>query len=275
MNFHLSWDERRVAVSKRQPGLLTDIDIWVIDLARGDNFIRLTSDPAAEADPIWSPNGLQVLYNSDRDRTAVPFYNSAFRRAADGTGPEVPVTQMSRLFESPDWSHNGSFLVFTGDGTQPTDRDLWILPLSGDGKPTRFLRTPSSNEDSPAFSPDDRWIGYNSDDSGRDEVYVRSFPSGDRLAKISHDGGWAPRWRGDGKEIFFLAPDGTMMAADVTLGKEVQPSVPRPLFRTSVLKNDTDRHLYAVTRDGKRFLLLAPEQTPAPITVVLNWPAMW
>jgi eukaryotic-like serine/threonine-protein kinase len=137
-----------------------------------------------------------------------------------------------------------------------------------------FVQTPFA-EDSPAFSPDDRWIAYNSNATGRFEVYVRSFPGSSGQFQISRNGGWAPRWRGDGKEIYFLALDGTMMAADVTLGKELQAGVPRALFQTQMLKG-TDRHPYAVTKDGRRFLVRVPDprQVAVPITVVLNWPSM-
>ena len=162
--------------------------------------------------------------------------------------------------------------MFTG-GSQ-TDRDLWIFPFPGDRKPAVFLQTPF-NEECPAFSPDDRWIAYNSDASGRFEVYVRSFSSGGGQLQISRNGGWAPKWRGDGKEIFFLALDGTMMAAAITVGKEIQAGVPRALFPTTLLRT-ADKHTYAVTKDGKRFLVPVrdPRQLSVPITVVLNWPAL-
>lgn len=180
---------------------------------------------------------------------------------------------MERLVDSPDWSHDGRFLVFTGDGSQASN-DLWVLPFSGDRKPAVFLETPF-NEDSPAFSPDDRWVAYNSDATGRFEVYVRSFSSGGGEFKISRNGGWAPRWRGDGRELFFLALDGTMMSAEITAAKEMQAGVPRALFPTGLLKTN-DRHPYAVTRDGQRFFLPVrdPRQSSVPITVVLNWPAL-
>ena len=267
-NLSLSPDERRVAVAQIAPPAQTR-DIWLIDLARADTATRLTFDPATEADPIWSPDGSQVLFNSSRTGA----FNSAFLRAADGSGQDVPVVTTEALFDSPDWSHDGRTVAFTGAGAQ-TNRDLWILPLSGDRKPVVFLQTPF-NEECPAFSPDDRWIAYNSDASGRFEVYVRSFASGGGQFQVSRNGGWAPRWRGDGKEIFFLALDGTMMAADITIAKEIQAAVPRALFPTPLLRT-SDKHTYAVTKDGNRFLYLAPDQRQAsvPITVVLNWPGM-
>lgn len=268
-NLSLSPDERRVAVSMAE-GSPANRDIWVIDLTRSDIRSKLTSDPAAEADPVWSqPDGSQILFTSNRDGP----YNSAFQRSADGGGQDVPVVKMERVIIAPDWSHNGLFLVFTGGGAQTTS-DLWVLPFSGERKATVLLQT-SDIEDSPAFSPDDRWIAYGSDATRRFEVYERSSSPGGGQLQISRNGGWAPRWRGDEKEIFFLALDGTMMVAEVTLGKELHFTVPRALFPIPLLKTN-DRHTYAVTKDGQRFLLPVRDQRQAstPITVVLNWPEM-
>jgi hypothetical protein len=267
-NLSLSPDERRIAVS-----MVTapppNADIWLIDLARADTASRLTSDPAVEADPIWSPNGSEVLFNSNRFGTS----NSMFRRAADGGGQEELVLKIDDIVTAPDWSHDGRFLVF-GCGARATGGDLCVLPFSGDRKVSGFLQTPFVEND-PAFSPDDRWIAYDSDASGRYEVYVQSFSPGGGHFQISRNGGWAPRWRGDGKELFFLALDGTMMAAEMTVAKEVKAGVPRALFPTPLLRT-VNRHPYAVTKDGKRFLLPVPDprQSSPAITMVLNWPAM-
>jgi hypothetical protein len=116
-------------------------------------------------------------------------------------------------------------------------------------------------------------MAYDSNASGRLEVYVRSLTAGGGQFKISRNGGWAPRWRGDGKELFFLALDGTMMAADITLAKEIQAAVPQALFPSALLRGN-DRHTYAVTKDGKRFLFPVPDpkQALVPLTVVLHWP---
>jgi Tol biopolymer transport system component len=267
-NLSLSPDERRVAVALTT-GSPVNRDIWVLDLARDDTMSRLTFNPGPEGDPIWSPDGSHIVFNSSR----TGMWNSGFQRSADGSGDDVPFVTMERLFDSPDWSHDGRFVVFAGAGKDDQNADLWVLPLSGDRKPTRFLQTPFQ-EDSPAFSPDDKWVAYNSNASGRFEVYIRSFPGPGGQFQVSRNGGWAPRWRRDGKEIFFLGLDGAMMSADVTLGKEVQASVPRVLFPTPLVRG-SDRHTYAVTGDGKRFLLRVPDQrqVSTPITMVLNWPA--
>ena len=154
--------------------------------------------------------------------------------------------------------------------TPPTDSDLWVVPTAGDSKPAAFLAT-EYKEGAGVFSPDGRWIAYESNASGRNEVYVRPFPKQSGVSKISRDGGWSPRWRGDGKELFFLALDGSLMAAGIDPRTGSTATVPRRLFSTD-LRPDSYRP-YAVSKDGQRFLI--PRETPpAPITVVLNWPTI-
>jgi eukaryotic-like serine/threonine-protein kinase len=267
-NFSLSPDGRRVAVV-RTAGTPANRDVWIIDLTRDDTATRLTFDSGREGDPAWSPDGSQVVFNSDRTGQ----WNTGYQRAIDGSGDDVPLVKMDRLFDSPDWSHDGRHLVFTG-ANEPGPNHLFVTPMFGDRKPTPFVQTPFS-ADSPAFSPDDKWVAYNSNASGRFEVYVRAFPGPGGQFQISRDGGWAPKWRGDGKEIFFLALDGTMMSADITSGKELQASVPRALFPTQLLKGN-DRHTYDVSKDGKRFLVRTPDQRQItmPLTMILNWPSV-
>ena len=141
---------------------------------------------------------------------------------------------------------------------------------TGERKPVIFLATPH-NEVSGAFSPDGRWIAYWSDATGRREVYVRPFPIREGLFPISSNGGWSPRWRGDGKELFFLSLDGTVMVAGIDTTKGFRATVPQPLFPTNSSRNDANQ--YAVSRDGQRFLILRRGPS-TPITVVLNWPAI-
>jgi len=266
-NFGLSPDGRRVAVV-RTVGTPPNRDVWIVDMARDDTATRLTFDAGREGDPVWSADGSHVIFNSDR----TGMWNTGYQRAVDGSGDDVPLVKMERLFDSPDWSHDGRNLVFTG--SNGGSNDLFVLPLSGDRKPVPFVQTPFI-EDSPAFSPDDKWVAYNSNASGRFEVYVRAFPGPGGQFQISRDGGWAPKWRGDGQEMFFLALDGTMMSATITPGKELQASVPRPLFPTQLLRG-ADRHTYDVTKDGKRFLVRVPDQKQitTPLTMVVSWPAL-
>ena len=149
---------------------------------------------------------------------------------------------------------------------------MWTLSLTGDRQRSVFLDT-KYNEASGAFSPDSRWIAYVSDESGRNQVYVRPFPLREGLSPISQDGGWAPRWRGDGRELFFLAPDGAVMAAGIKEVKgNLDASVPQRLFSTG-LGSTTHNLPYAVTADGQRFLVPVKVDPPgaAPITVVMDW----
>jgi Tol biopolymer transport system component len=208
-----------------------------------------------------------IVYNSNRNKG---LYDALYQTRADGGGEETKLYQMERLIDSPEWSHDGQSIVFTG-GVPGSSNDLFILPLSGARKARRLFASPFA-EDSPAFSPDDQWIAYNSDSSGRQEVYVRDV-SGGREVPISRDGGWAPRWRGDGKELFFLGLDGRMMAIPTEItATGLRAGIPRPIFQTS-LRRLFDRRPFAVSRDGKRFLLAIREQrpTPVPLTVVVNW----
>jgi dipeptidyl aminopeptidase/acylaminoacyl peptidase len=174
------------------------------------------------------------------------------------------------------WSRDGRFLLYTVD-TPETKSDLWVLPLPGDRKPIPFLRT-AFNEGSGQFSPDGHWIAYTSDESGRDEIYVRDFSSGaaqrswDATGRwlISKGGGNSPRWRGDGKELFYVASDRKLMSVDVSGNPLFKAGGPMPLFQLPAGFIGGD-----VTADGRRFLIGVPvaQSAPVPFTVVLNWQA--
>ena len=173
-------------------------------------------------------------------------------------------------------SRDGRFLLFTQQNTPKTANDIWVLPLDGERKPVLLLAT-EFNEGNARFSPDGRWVAYQTNDSGRAEIYVRPFnPSGPAFGQgkwqISKDGGTLARWRADGKQIIFRAREGSPMAVDVTTsGAAFQASAPQQLFQAPAGVGDWD-----FTPDGKRFLMaLRPTLSPAdePITVVLNWKA--
>ena len=263
-NLDLSPDERQVAVSQMtEIGGKSQVDIWLIELATG-RASRLTDDLRWDFDPAWSPDGKFVVFNSSPD---LRNEHSLFIRPAHGSGEQDSLVKSDgAILAAPDWSRGDRVVVYT-KRTSASDSDLWTVPLAGDRKPAAFLET-TYIEAGGVFSPDGQWIAYESNVSGRNEVYVRPFPVQPGQYPISRDGGWAPRWRGDGKELFFLSLDGTLMAAGIDTTRSFVPSLPQRLFTTELRPGSF--HPYAVTRDGQRFLI-PREMPPAPITVVLNW----
>jgi Tol biopolymer transport system component len=171
------------------------------------------------------------------------------------------------------WSHDGRFLLYTASATKAS-YDLWVLPSDGQ-KAVPFVRT-GFNENEGRFSPDGRWIAYVSDESGAKEIYVRAFTSDftsgsagvGSSTRISRGGGVSPRWRDDGRELYYLSPDGKMMAVEVAKEPGFMTQVPVPLFQTPSGTTMGD-----VAADGQRFLLVTPvgPSASSPFTVVLNW----
>jgi len=261
----LSPDGRRVAVVRT---LESYEDVWLLDLVRG-GMTRFTFDAARDGGAVWSPDGTRVAFPSNR-KSALDLYV----KPSSGTGRE------ELLWESPNnpkiplsWSPDGRFLLFY-DVDPKTDFDLWTLPLTGDEKPSPWLDTPFT-ETLGQFSPDGRWIAYQSNESGQFEIYVQSFPVASGKWQISTQGGTQPRWRADGKELFFIAPDLKLMAAGVIASTATFDATPPvALFQTRIVggPNQFAKHQYAVSRDG-RFLIIEPleEPTATPITLILNW----
>jgi len=264
----LSPDEKRVA-TVRDDLQAKNADIWLFDLARGADS-RFTFDPAADHAPIWSPDGGRIVWNSNRDGLA-----NLYQKASSGAGQDELLLKADNWKYATDWSRDGRFIVY-GENNPKTRWDLLILPLEGERNPFLYLHTPF-NERNARFSPDSKWIAYTSDESGSREVYVQAFPAVGDKWQISTGGGDNPSWRRDGKEMFYIAADGKLMAVDVKSGAKFEASVPRSLFDLRSIKgggnNDTDN--YTVTADGQRFLVVTSlEETNAtPFTVVLNWTA--
>jgi hypothetical protein len=181
-----------------------------------------------------------------------------------------------------DWSRDGRFLLYAQQDPR-TKADLWALPLASDatpaGPPTPFAIT-EFNEDQGRFSPDTHWVAYVSDESGRSEIYVQPFPAatgGGSKTQVSRDGGDEPRWRHDGKELFYLSLDGKLMAVSVAEGPTFRAGVPESLFQALVVRGRRESLLgvsrWDVAPDGKHFLINKVKTSSEPLTVVLNWTA--
>jgi serine/threonine protein kinase/Tol biopolymer transport system component len=262
----LSPDDKRLAFSQVDPDT-GNCDVWLMDLASGAPS-RFTFDTAVDFTPIWSPDGERIVFASLREGAP-----NLFQKMASGAGVEETLYKSPLAKLPSDWSRDGRFLA-CGTVDPKTEYDLWVLSLSGEHKWEAFLQTPA-NESRAMFSPNGRWIVYESDESGKKEIYVQSFPASGAKWQISVSGGSQPRWRRDGKELFFLGGDRKVTAVDVnTEAPTFAHGTPRALFETRISKGeDRPGDQYVVTSDGQRFLVntVAEEGAYTPISVVLNW----
>ena len=248
-----------LAIEDRRTGTC---DVWVFDMARGVST-RLHSGPTDENHPVWSSDASRVLYRSDR-KGPPDIYEMTL--GSPGSEREVLAEQGSQQPE--DASRDGRFLAYR-NSFQASASEIWLLPLSGDRKPVRWLQT-SFAERNPRFSPDGRWIAYESDESGDPEVYAALTEGGGEKQRLSTAGGRLPRWRQDGKELYYVTPDGFLMAVPIALGARLEARAPVQLFHVeAVIEN------YDVLPDGSRFLVSTPAEKAreSPIRVIVNWPA--
>jgi Tol biopolymer transport system component/predicted Ser/Thr protein kinase len=268
-DFRLSPDEKRLAVSLVDIKVSTP-DIWLADLARGGSLTRFTSDPMLDASAIWSPDGTRIAFRTNR-KGGIQLY----QKSAGGGGNEEPLFSVTGINLVPtDWSPDGRHILYS-IAISPSGFDLWLLPLTGDQKPVRFLDSPF-DEMHGNFSPGGRFVAYSSNESGNFEVYVQTFPRSDRKWKISTNGGYEPRWRGDGRELYYLSENRQLMAVPVSTAPVFEAGAPKALFQTRVREGVNPlRTNYVPARDGQRFLVntQSGDTGPAAITVVLNWTA--
>jgi Tol biopolymer transport system component len=272
VNLDLSEDDRYVAVSQfKEPHSVSNADIWTLDVLRAGTASLFTNDPGYEWDPAWSTKGTQVAFTCLGDRRQAR-QSLCIRPLLGGDAQDQVVVTAARAITAPDWSSDDRFIVYT---QVITDDNYDLRTVSLETRVSTPFADTKSREASGTFSPNDRWIAYESDESGRREVYVAPFPRGARGVPISRNGGRSPRWRGDGRELFFLALDGVLMSATLERTTGMW-SVPTRLFPTGLINRETF-HPYDVDREGRR--VLAPVQVefrdPPAITLVQNWPAMF
>ena len=254
-NPNLSPDQNRIAVEKLEGSVR---DIWLIDLVRGTTS-RFTFDAAIHQYPVFSPDGQQVLFVSDRSGS-----NDLYMRAANGVGEEKLL--LKKADGVSDWSTDGKTVLYAVGNPF----EVWALPMTGDKKPYplvnqkfRYIRA--------KFSPDGRWFAYTSNESGRDEIYVQTFPPSGGKSQVSVNGGAYAYWRRDGKEIIFGTGDRKIMAVDVKLATSFEAGVPRQLFE---IPETMAGVRFAITADAQRFLIpLLSNTNRSTLTTVLNWTA--
>jgi hypothetical protein len=254
----LSPNERLIAVTQSEnPGAASDI--WVIDWQNAGRSYRLTTDPGDNINPVWErPNGDRIAYTTYRKGNA-----DIYIKNANTTGPETPLLDTPSNESIEAWSADGKYIAYKS-GPEGSE-DIWALPLFGEKKPILIVDGPF-RKDEPQFSYDGKWLAYASNESaGVFQVYVVSFPGREQKIKVSINGGSQPRWREDGKELFFRTEiDNMAMVATIsTVGGKIDAGVPTQLFpapQGGTTTRDPMRHQWAVTRDGQRFLLRIPQQ---------------
>jgi Tol biopolymer transport system component len=262
-NVFLAPNGKSVAVDKTDMGSQNVVDIWKYELQR-ESAKRLTFDPSLNAVPIWSPDGAEFVFYSNRQVTF-----NLYLKNSDGAQEEKSIVGDDVPKYPNDWSKDGKYILYTR-GT-----DLWLMTLP-ELKKSLFLRAVSALRNG-QFSQDGKWVAYASNENGKWEIYVTSFPEARGKWQVSASGGEQPRWRGDGKELFYLSSDRKMMAAPVTTGANFDSGAPAALFQATPRLPVAvfDVFAYDVSRDGQRFLIntQVKQAETQPMSVILNWPA--
>jgi Tol biopolymer transport system component len=264
ITFDLSPDGHRVAFDQFKDG---STDIWILDLESGTRD-RFTTGPAFELSPKWSSDGQRIAYLSG----ASPENFDLYVKSAAGTGEPQRLIELPEPQNPQGWSRDGRYLLYR---EETETGNLYALPLDGSQHPIDVTHSGFSDGGG-QFSPDGRWLAYQSNASGRFEIYMQRFPTATRPFPVSLGGGVQPRWRPDGQELFFLSPDNRLMAASVRLddvGDTPKVGVPEVLFAPAITGSPQSilTRSYAVSPDGRQFLIDTSIPVTLPITVVLNW----
>jgi serine/threonine protein kinase len=263
----LSPDGRRLAIQSTNNA---NPDVWILDLVR-NVFRRFTSHAGPDALPVWSPDGRRIVFNSLRGGAA-----DLYIKATDGSSQEEPLLVSSEHKRGSDWSRDGRMLLFKTLDLSVGASDVWALPLDNPQKAFRVVGGPADDRDA-QFSPDAKWIAYQSDESGRPEIYVQRFPGPGGKDRVSTAGGTQVRWRPDGKELFYIDLENALIAVPIQLRSgDMAPDIGTPtrLFSARFVQAGlaVARQQYVVSADGRRFLVNTLEQAkPTPITLLLNW----
>jgi len=261
-NVSISANGRFVAMDKTD-GEHPNTDVWTYDLQQ-NSAKRLTFDPLYEAAPIWSPDATRIAFYSNRANGS-----DLYMKDSNGAHEQMSVAHDDFDKVPNDWSRDGKYILETR-GT-----DLWFVTLP-ELKSREFMKAASVLTNG-QFSPDGKWVTYASNETGRWEIYVTSFPESRGKWQVSTGGGEQPRWRSDGKELFYLSSEGKMMAAPVTIATNFDAGTPVALFQPNLRQPASSRDLfvYDVSRDGQRFLILTQvkQAETAPMSVILNWAA--
>jgi Tol biopolymer transport system component/predicted Ser/Thr protein kinase len=243
----------------------TSFNIWLYEFARGA-LTRLTFDTGNDTSPTWSPDGRQIAFASDR-QGGVP---QIYLKDSGGGGSDATLTQGPNPKAPMDWSRDGRYLLYQ-ENDPKTGWDIWALPMQGDRKPAPVLQS-AFNERQAQFSPDGKWIAYVSDESGAQQVYIQAFPSSGNKWQVSTSGGSQPRWRRDGKEIYFSAAGKIWATAIRMVGGRSEIGSPQAL--SNAIRLVGPEYFYDVLPDGQRFLVIQPPiDADNPLTAVSDWQA--
>ncbi|MGC2723178.1 MAG: protein kinase [Candidatus Acidiferrales bacterium] len=265
----ISPDGRKLAVSKVSG--TNSSSIWIFELDRGTSA-RLTFSAGRSDLPAWSPDGKSIVFVFTQDGK-----RHIYQKPADGTGTATPlvVGEGGEIF--PSWSSDGRYLVFQTHSKQGTSPwEIWAQPLFGDHKPFPVVENPQFLQGTPALSPDGKWLTYDSDESGRVEVYLTPFLHGGGKWQVSPNGGNCPRWRADGRELLYMSLDNKLMSAEISeQASSVVVGKVQPLFQSNPVPSAPEC-MYDLTPDGKTFVVvtLAGEQGSKPLTLAVNWPSL-